>query len=435
MGRFLNPGEEEFSNIMDPYGIHDRTLRARLDTVSLDGGFTTFSMLGSPSSGRSASLPWLWVSFPEGDPGQPPSDVRSGAWGRYMPFQNDIVKVSFDYDDTPHIVGYDMLAALDRKHYGAGDGKSGYIAITKARESGVVHPNFRTLQPGEYDFMSIGGAYIYGAADGTLHLESGITYCHISNAADEIGMATTSLRIDGRTSMLRYGQVRRESLTSPGDYTALGPWNPTGSGQEFDVKLTRTVTGAEKLDVARFAIGNVANDLMVELSANSGLPKLLDLQLYNPSGLASVWSTEVDQLGSTEIASLTALSYRISVPLASFGVSAASMSLTAAANASITGASIALLAQSITIGSTPGSIVALGPNPVLGGAVGGTALSTLLSPVSGTLSAALAAAIAMSAIVAPVNGSAVGPLLTTILTYLQTLDLAIPASTSTAVSV
>lgn len=312
------PGEGDYSNIMDPMSVHNRTLRVWIMDVVSDEGFVTVDFDGQASAGRPASIPWLWASFPtptaEGQ-------KRYGAWGRYIPFKGDLLKATFDWDDKMHIVGYDT------KYHGSNVSgwECGWKQITDASigDDPLLLSQFRTLQSGEYDFMSIGGAYIYGAADGTLHLEGGPAQFNLVKADNSFNGIAQAWKSTADQSAIRYGQVRRFSVTPTpfgvGDI-AIPPWNPDGSYVEHQVLLQKNLAGVA-MPVARLAIGNVTTNLPMgggapDISTTTGQIKRFALDIYDESGVLQLYNDEVDMMGNQSVSAPTATQFNVAVPLA-----------------------------------------------------------------------------------------------------------------------
>lgn len=312
-GRTLNPGESlKPGDILNPGGVHDRTIRAHISTCDAPNGVIKLDHYGFSALGREATIPWLWASF---------RSKTETAWGRYIPFDTDMVKVSFDYDDKPHIVGYDVIAG-DPKKSGP---DVGWAGLREAYENDEI-PDFFTLNPGEFDFKSVGGAYIFGSDGGELLLQGGLATIDLDKGTNEI-LSTARLHVDVATSSeIRFGEVRRPVpvvLTE----SSVGPWNPTSLGQEFDVNLKYN-DGATDHNIARLGIGNLATDTSVEM-AGSGMPKLLAVELYDTAGIMKVFNLEVDSIGSTSISAQTAPNFNIDYPLATVNINGREIVLSA----------------------------------------------------------------------------------------------------------
>jgi hypothetical protein len=313
-------GERTWYGVVDPKGVHDRTIVAIVANISADDGFITLDFDGLPSSGRPATVPWLWASFPV---------QGQGAWGRYMPFPTDVVKVSFDYDDSPRIVGYDTKANSPD----IADGKAGWPKIKRAAASGTL-PRFQPLKSGEFDFMSIGGAYIFGSATGQLTLAAGPATITITKSTNALQTEATQYTLGSGYNKIRFGQVRRTSPTSPGevagtfnlpDPTAV--WNPDGSASEFQIQLYKTI-GAVATAAARMAMGTVTSDSGINETGTdvSGNRKFV-LEVFDPTGLVSLGHMEMVNDGSVAFGSALATAFKVNMPSATAEVKTAHVNL------------------------------------------------------------------------------------------------------------
>lgn len=248
-GRRMNPGEKGVQGALDQRAVMNRTLRAQVTAVNAENGYVLLTYESMPSGGKFATVPPLWMSFPEAQVGGP-------SWGRYMPQQSDLVKVSFDFDDRPHVMGYDIVAGKDN----VADGESGWPQIhdqyTAGKESEdakkAKFAQFTPLNPGEFDFMSSGGAYIYGNNKGRLYFAGGSV---------SISLVKNDLRISQRGQLwshladdcdLRFGQVRRID-TSDQQEKKVGD----GKQKEFSVILKKTESAGQSTALASLVLGNV----------------------------------------------------------------------------------------------------------------------------------------------------------------------------------
>jgi len=247
-GRRQNPGENTgVSNALNRSHIHNRTIRAQVENIDSKSGIATFVYDGLPGS-RHATIPPLWMSFPES--GGP-------AWGRYMPQVSDLVKLSFDHADKAHVVGYDIEAGKD----GVGDGRAGwpqlhdqYVASQSSSDaSRVKFKQFAPLNPGEYDFMSSGGSYIYGNNAGKLFMAGGASTFTLNKNDSSITGSAQYFSHVADDCVFRFGQVRRQTTSG-----TVGPIPAVGESlKEFNVVAKSS--SATKL--AEFSLGNVYVDL------------------------------------------------------------------------------------------------------------------------------------------------------------------------------
>lgn len=252
-GRRPIPGEHQNIGAHSNYhGVLNRTIRAQVSTVEPADGFVTLDYDGLPSGGKFATVAPLWMSFPNASIGGP-------AWGRYMPQKSDLVKLAFDYDDKPHIVGFDIVAGKEN----VANGIAGWPAINELHtasetdDSKAKFAQFTPLNPGEYDFMSSGAAYIYGNNQGRLYLAGGSV---------SVSLIKNDLRISSNAQLwshladdcdFRLGQVRRansDGIEVPVDDDSDGKF------KEFGVNLNRSVSPGVSLALSELKTGNVVGD-------------------------------------------------------------------------------------------------------------------------------------------------------------------------------
>lgn len=297
-GRRKVPGEKPLSGAVEQRAVLNRILRAQVSTVSPENGFVTLTYENMPSGGKYATVAPLWMSFPKS---------AGPAWGRFMPQESDLVKVGFGYDDKLHILGYDMVAGKST----IGDGESGWTQLTEQYEAAKAgtgpaehakFAKFTTLRPGEYDFMSSGGAYIHGSDVGRLTLAGG--------GAVSITMTKNDLRMSARAQLwthladdceFRFGQVRRNNPA-----TQLEEKVGTGLLKEYIVTLKTSTAPGAALDIASTSIGNVtAATGIPELTENTSAPIRSVMKIYNDAGV-KVLSDAIDNLGNWEVMAPTA---------------------------------------------------------------------------------------------------------------------------------
>lgn len=309
--RIPNPGENNVFDLIDQRGVKNRTLRGQITGVGNADGFVTVGLESSPAGGKQITVPPLWMSFPQS---------AGAAWGRYMPHVSDIVKVSFDFDDTPHIVGYDIVASKS----GVADGKAGWPQLnemyTKAKDnpSATVSVStatsttqapiakfaqFTPLSPGEYDFMSSGGAYIYGNANGRLYLAGGSVSISLSKNDMLIEQRSQTLTHYADDCEYRYGQVRRPNTTEIVDTQVTA--DSAGSFKELSAVLKTTTAPGVTLDLARIQLGNVVIDTGTTTEVLDGNALRYLMRTHNQAGQLT-FETAVDELGNMRMQSSTA---------------------------------------------------------------------------------------------------------------------------------
>lgn len=302
-GRMLNPGEHSVHSMVDQRSVHNRTLRAQITDVSNENGYVKINLDSSPAGGKFATVPMLWASFPQ---------VGGAAWGRYMPHPSDIVKVAFDYDDAPRIVGYDVIATKD----GVAEGRHGWPRLHSLYESARKDPSaklkstindkevefsiakyarFQTLNPGEYDFMSSGGSYIYGNNVGKLYMAGGSV---------SISLIKNDLMMENRSQAMihyaddcifRYGQMRRPDPTDQ----LIKPSSTTD--KEFSIHLKTTTAPGTSVNLANLQLGNVVIDSGLAKEMLNGSDVRFLLRTYGANPLQPAYESAVDANGNWQV--------------------------------------------------------------------------------------------------------------------------------------
>jgi hypothetical protein len=285
-----------------------------------------------------AAIPWIWCSFPNSDP-------YTSSWGRYSPYKDDRVKIVYDYDNTPYIVGYDIIAPNDenfnKKQY------EGYSLISDIASE--RYPLFKELNPGEFDFKSSGDAYIYGSDSGLLFFGAGVSSISLNKPIKNIAYNSYLHKFSSTTSYLRFGQVRR---TLPGTATEepesflpdpsvpVSPWNPTYNGTEFNLHISNPINGID-VGIVDFVVGNVAGsgalDSIVKVSTFVPPGRIMWSLAINDlnSGLIPRYTEAIDEFGNVNIEALIATDHSINMPLCSFDSTYKNSSETVLLNKSI----------------------------------------------------------------------------------------------------
>lgn len=290
-GRRDVPGDMSLKEQLDSETVRDRTIRAQVTSVDPDNGFVLVDYSGLPSGGRYVTVPPLWMSFP------PPNAAVGPAWGRYMPQPTDIMKLSFDRDGSIRAVGYDIVA----NSRDVADGYSGWPELMRLYEAALkpgTDPAFQRfgqfvpLKPGEYDFMSSGGAYVYGNNRGRLYLAGGSV---------TVSLTKTDFRLDTTAQMwkhqadecdLRFGQARRVKDQATGLEVATAD----AAAREFNLRVNR---GQSKL--GQMVVGNVIGEDGSVINSRFNNPVRYRLELFTASS-ASALLQQIDNVGNIEYA-------------------------------------------------------------------------------------------------------------------------------------
>lgn len=295
-GRRRTYAETNVYNEVYNSDFFNRTIRGQIRSVDHKNGVITVDYEGFPSGGKLVTVKPLWISFP---PGSGPS------WGRYMPQETDLVRLSFDVDNSPYVVGYD-ISATDKN---VAIGVAGWPAINDEHEkvygndgadpSKAKFAHFVPLNPGEYDFMSSGGAYIHGTNTGELYMAGGTV---------SMSFVKNDLRISARSMLFthtaqdcdfRIGQVRRQNAQT-GLEEAVGD----GKNKEFSVTVKKSVSMGVAIDVASMSIGHVTdtdgNEVKNSAPTSGQHPTRYSYTAYTEAGMKAL-EMKIDSVGNFEV--------------------------------------------------------------------------------------------------------------------------------------
>jgi len=200
------------------------------------------------------------INVPFGFISSPINNRRKSAWSRYIPQEGDIVVLGFDTNHTPRIISYSLI--------------SYELLSVLNSETGY---QFSTLQPGEWDQRSSGGAYFRGDRTGLLFLSGGLTSISLDKKRFEIRSSAGLEKFSANQSVWRRGQVKRSLVPFTPEtvikFPAGGaPATPANAVQmdlyESTVDLRSPVPGTPLgFPMAFSSLGNVVNP---ELSTAAG---------------------------------------------------------------------------------------------------------------------------------------------------------------------
>lgn len=257
--------------------------------------------------------------------------LMTSSWQRYMPQRFDFVRIAFEPDNTPMIIGYHPF---DESPGGVAPRQGAYAGLARY---GKDNPNnvgsiFRTLQEGEWDMRSSGGAYILGTRSGTLNLRAGgAASIRLSKSAKETVNQGLLFRSEQDGVKVRWGEVRREippggaevNLVEPTTGAPLAP-NPgavaggaNNTFREFSIDVGYVpAVAAPRLRYYDFAAGTPTTALGapelvlpdVTAGPTQGTPVLpaplrARARYFGASGIEpALLRTEVDHLGNVQVA-------------------------------------------------------------------------------------------------------------------------------------
>ena len=170
-----------------------------------------------------------------------------------MPIGSEIVHIGYRNDDSAVILGYDITATTNND-------RAGYDLLSTAKNNGVAaYASFRELNPGEFDFKSVGDAYILGSAFGTLLLAGSQAFIRLNGQAYRIESKASEYNFKSDVSQFRVGTVFRK--IEGNDEEAVP--KAGGSYKEFlvDIADSDSITGiAINPSKVRLHLGDILDD-------------------------------------------------------------------------------------------------------------------------------------------------------------------------------
>jgi hypothetical protein len=217
--------------------------------------------------------------------------VRS-SWARYMPEAFTYVKVAFDPNNRPKVVGFELPGSSDRSVF---DG--GYQLKNQLAAEGKLRA-FRPLQLGEHDLRSSGGAGYYFTRDGRGIIEAqNLSVTLDANTQSVVVESAEVVRIETYGSAIgvdRSGVVPNVgSMSTPERVVVrVGAQLPTGVVQ----------------DAYKIEAGDLRDALGSSLvGPGAGFTRMRE-QAWNAAG-AEVFTRQVDTTGAFEQSAILSQSY------------------------------------------------------------------------------------------------------------------------------
>ena len=289
-GRDANPGE---SNVHQDTRDHARYLSRVVlgqitDVIPQDGKVNASSFKEAGS--QPMTIPPLWFSATPTNPRDSKSPPKT-AWGRYMPMGNELVEIGYRNDDTPCILGYNITATEE-------ENRAGYPVFRKLQEQNAVgFAGFRRLKPGEFDFKSVGDAYMHGSAFGTMFIAGGQAFIRLDKQAYRIDSKASEYKFISDTSELRIGTVFRKLKVTDAVETAVPP---TGiSYKEFLVDLNDSIAGvAAPQSKMKIHGGDILTSANIQERSDSGAPLRFRMSIGDEANITEAFKLEIDALGN-----------------------------------------------------------------------------------------------------------------------------------------
>jgi hypothetical protein len=294
-GRDTNPGESDIYNQTRDHARYlSRVVSGQISDVTPGDGKVTVSSLREAGSFPVTISP-LWFSATPSSPitAANPNPPPKTAWGRYMPMGNEHVEIGYHNDDTPYILGYNITATED-------ESRAGYPALRKLQEQGAVgYAGFRRLKPGEFDFKSVGDAYMHGSAFGTMFIAGGQAFIRLDKQAYRIDSKASEYKFISDTSELRVGTVFRKVNPTDAVETAVPPTGTNISFKEFLVDLNDSIAGfAAPQSKLKIHGGDILTSTNTPELSSSGAPLRFRMSVGDVANATEAFKLEIDALGN-----------------------------------------------------------------------------------------------------------------------------------------
>lgn len=206
-------------------------------------------------------------------------------WMRWMPSIGDRILGGFRMDDSFEMLRYAPVNYSQYTQFAA-DANPPFI--------------FRKLKSGEFEIMSSGYAGIWGSKNGHLSISGGLATIDLDRDSTQI-TTNALLHYDiSDTSFMRFGNIRRPSLTTPGDNEATTFGFPD---KEYAVSLSKRI-GLVTTKLYECTIGRVVDYTLGiftnRLQTSTGQPLRADMRIYTVDGVQSI-RFQADQLGNIRV--------------------------------------------------------------------------------------------------------------------------------------
>jgi len=281
--------------------IFNRVYLGQISAIDVDHGTVEVVILDNIGAKRETlELPW---------PGMSMNGQRS-SWMRYMPqlrkprnaddpAGGDWVYVGFGPLNQARILGF----AVPEGVY------SDFVGVRDKTPNLVPSGDFTTLQQGEWDMRSSGGAYIFGNRDGALLVSAGPrTQMRLDKQNKEVRGESPLWRIGGDGSFFKIGDVKRTLPVAPFKETNVSVADPTALKEYWLHLQNPSLVPTAAIMLVDEQYGAVRDDTGVpRVGTLSGVPVPLRRRskvwsATSTSAFAtSVFSSEVDALGNHEV--------------------------------------------------------------------------------------------------------------------------------------
>lgn len=287
-GRDRNLGDDDSGNsfLRNHARYLSRIVRGQIVSLEPEIGraqLSTIEVFGN----RNVTVPALWFS----------AKGANSAWGRYMPFGGEHVHVAYRNDDSAVVLGYDMTAPGEKQD----DGGWPYFKELKDNNT-AGYAEFFNLNPGEFDFKSSGGSYIFGSNAGTLLLSGGQAFISLDRASYKIESKAAGYKYSViETSNIRFGSVFRKETSLSEKETQLS----NGELREFLIDLNIPVgTSPSPQSLAKVHFGNIVDNNNLIENSSYGKPLRMKISLGDATNAVEVFKLNVDNEGNVHIVQL-----------------------------------------------------------------------------------------------------------------------------------
>jgi hypothetical protein len=401
--------------------------RGRVKAVHIDKGTVEVVFDGFLYS-REVTFPLLGLSYPPKKSDDDTTSVQATSWGRYIPQEGDMILIGFSTTGDPFALGYSAIFYEGFKYQDDVNAATGGIGWGEAAG--------KRLQPGDWDFKSANGCFLY--MGDKVKVSSGPHSIYIDQTMGDI-TTTSGLVQDsyGEASTRRKGDARRYKIPTDAAETyifSIIPANAGKTAQESYDAVCYSLAGGIPIEMSRIHQGEVIDDLTVTPMVPALNPSLKPLVLMvgtgvrmlhsvkDPLGQTDFYVSAIDDLGNYGVSAPTAVGFQWMTPAATwqidnlntihnstgtYSLTSPAITLTGTASITLTGPAITV-SGSTSIAMTAPTISALGT--VVLGATGGLPLvkatPALLAAWSTYFAAAAAAWTAAAVVIGPSGGTA-----------------------------
>lgn len=315
------------SNMFQDGGkFFNRIYLAQIEAVHEEKGTVDVVFLDDLLTERNGlELPWSGFS----------KNGHRSSWIRYMPqvvdtdngAAGDIVYVGFSSKGEAYILGY----ATPRGHYAA------FLDQKTKNPSAIPRGDLTDLRQGEWDMRSSGGAYIFGAKDGSLLLAAGPQVrARLNKQKNEARLEAGLWDIASGGSFMRVGDVKRKVGAGFSESSFTTANTPVSKEYWLHIETPTPIA----IPIYDENIGAVCNGFGVARTSDlvPGVPLRVRRKVWAGSDLIVAYSEEVDAAGNHKV-DYGATTTNVEVnggPVTAYDLNMRSISANATLNAELT---------------------------------------------------------------------------------------------------